>query len=107
MSTTVHLKNTINQGLAAQGSFLTAAFLVNVPSFAKPQSQGTFRHTGTVGFWYVLFNKTSSAPSTSLYDIKLGPGEFFTEDQLPIGDIWILADANVDNNLFWYVGWFQ
>jgi hypothetical protein len=100
------LKNQTQQGLAAQGSYLSAALVTSIGSSDGAPAQATFKHTGTAGYWYVTLNR-SSGPTTTSYSLKLGPGEFFTEDNPPYGAIWALADANVDQGLSWYVGWTQ
>jgi len=100
------LKNTTDQGEAAFGDYGTADLLVEIPATWVPQAQATFRHQGTDGFWYVIFARdvVGSGPTTSLYSIKLGPGERYTEHNPPMGDVWLLADGDVDGALSWYIG---
>lgn len=98
------LENNSNEGEAVYGSFTSAAFLVTVSSSAKPQASITFKHLGTAGFWYIKFRR-STGPTTSVYTIKLGPGEFITRDNPPMGDVWLLADGSVNGNLSWALGY--
>lgn len=100
------LKNHTAQGEAAFGSYLSATSLTTIPTSAFPPAQATFRHLGTKGYWTVTLKRTSGPTSTD-YSYKLGPNEAPTEIDPPIGNIYALADANVDGNLSWYVGWRQ
>lgn len=103
-SGTLKLKTMTHQGLALIASFLSAAKLTEVDSNGLPSGQATFKHTGTSGYWYVTL-KRSSGPTASDFSFKIGPGEAPTEMGPPIGEIWALADSDVDGDLSWYVGW--
>lgn len=100
------LKNKTINGSAVAASFASAGFGFIIPANAGPAAQASFRHTGTAGFWYVMFNRTVG-PTTTNYSKKIGPGEPWTEDNPPTGQVWFLADGSVNGNLDWYAGWHQ
>jgi hypothetical protein len=99
----IFLKNDTDQAEAASSSYTSAAILCTINNAWKPAAQATFRHTGTSGFWYIKFKRTTG-PTTTVYSIKLGPGEFFTEDNPPIGEVWALASGGSIGALSWYIG---
>lgn len=99
----IFLKNETDQGEAAAASFTSAAQLTEIPSDWLPAAQATFRHAGSSGFWYVKFNR-STGPTTTVYSIKLAPGEFYTEDNPPKGEVWALSSGSGIGVLSWYIG---
>lgn len=101
------LKDTTVQAEAAVGSYGSAALLFTVPTTAKAPGQATFKHTGSAGFWYVQFQRDviGSGPTTTVYSMKLSPGEEFTEDNMPLGTVYALAGGGAVGALSYYAGW--
>lgn len=93
------------QGEGAVASFASAALLVTIPSNAKVPAQATFKHMGTTGYWFVQFQRDTigSGPTSTVYSRKLSPGEEFTEDDPPTGEVWSLQTGTPDANISYYV----
>lgn len=100
------LKTKTFQGIATPLLFLGAGKLTTIPTTGNAPAQATFKHTGTLGYWYITLNRTTG-PTTISYSIKLGPGESRTEEDPPYGDIYAMADASANDYLSWYVGYTQ
>lgn len=106
MAALIKLKTTTTQAEAATGSYGSAAILFTVASNAIPAAQVTFKHTGTAGFWLIQFQRdvVGSGPTTTVYSRKLGPGEEFTEDDPPKGEVWGLH-SSANGPLSYYGSW--
>ena len=104
MSTTplLRMKTTTAQAEAATGSYSSAALLVNIPNSAKAAAQITFKNLGTAGTWYISYGGVS--PTTTVYDQKLTPGEPFTEDEPPFGDVYALQ-VGANGKLSYYLSY--
>lgn len=102
----IKLQTSQHEGIAVVASYATAASLITVPSNARPQAKAVFRHTGTAGYWYGKFARTTG-PTTSLYSFKIGPGETFPEENMPLGAIWLLSSGDCVGDLSYSIGWRQ
>lgn len=97
----IELSNNTLQGHAVPASYASAALGFTITANALPWAVASFRNTGTVGFWFIMFARTSG-PTTTFYSKKLGPGEPWALDNPPIGQVWFLQDGTANGNLDWF-----